>query len=297
MKRKLTALICAASLALTAIIAPHGATSTTTEPESLYCDARPVNIEDVLDILKELVDLNEEVLPLELYDFNGNGEIDIGDALECLKGMVGIDEEKSLPVDCKTECETCKNPGQSATTANISTTKSGSTTDTEIDFLFFQGRVVFPNFEERTYIIRSLSELNEVLSAESITFINDFIPEFDESFFETKSLVVYNLNSSMCNVIFNLSIEKNTLLINATMGRATPPPPVMVIRQFVFLVERAELEKVNEVKVNRNFILFRNKECEPVTLDGFCWHPECRRYDELNSWYNNWYELRKFKGE
>ena len=86
MKKRLLALLCTASLLLTTAALPVQATQST----------RPVEMSDVLDILKSLVGI---AAPLSLdYDFNQNGVIDTGDALEGLKSLIGAREVVMLPV-------------------------------------------------------------------------------------------------------------------------------------------------------------------------------------------------------
>ena len=86
MKKRILALLTAAALLLTAAAMPTQATQPT----------RPVEMSDVLDILKSLVGI---AAPLSLdYDFNQNGIIDTGDALEGLKSLIGAREVILLPV-------------------------------------------------------------------------------------------------------------------------------------------------------------------------------------------------------
>ena len=78
MKKRILALLTTASLLLNTAALPTQATQST----------RSVEMSDVLDILKSLVGLKS---PLSLdYDFNENGVIDVGDALEGLKSLIII---------------------------------------------------------------------------------------------------------------------------------------------------------------------------------------------------------------
>ena len=93
MKKRILALLTAAALLLT----------TATQPTQATQPTRPVEMSDVLDILKSLVGI---AAPLSLdYDFNQNGVIDTGDALEGLKSLIGAREVVMLPIVPQPLCE------------------------------------------------------------------------------------------------------------------------------------------------------------------------------------------------
>ena len=83
MKRRLIALLTTVSLLLTTVTTAVPTVSTQ------ELEMRLVNTGDALEILKCIVKLIDP-LPLDPYDFNGNGEIDTGDALEVLKSIVKL---------------------------------------------------------------------------------------------------------------------------------------------------------------------------------------------------------------
>ena len=92
MKKRMLALLTAAALLLT----------TATQPTQATQPTRPVEMSDVLDILKSIVGI---AAPLSLdYDFNQNGVIDVGDALEGLKSLIGAREVVMLPIVVEIGC-------------------------------------------------------------------------------------------------------------------------------------------------------------------------------------------------
>ena len=92
--KKLLSAICIVSLLLTTALY----TETTPEiPDDYdYDNTRAVDIFDVLDVLKDIIELTPEPLPVEIYDINNNGTVEIFDALEMLKCLVGMRDEPVL---------------------------------------------------------------------------------------------------------------------------------------------------------------------------------------------------------
>ncbi|MCL1789666.1 MAG: hypothetical protein FWG33_04835, partial [Oscillospiraceae bacterium] len=81
MKKKVIALICAATILCGMIVPAAGNTS---QPET-----KEANIFDVLEILKDMIGISK-LDSVEMYDVNDDGVIDIFDALMILKGLVKL---------------------------------------------------------------------------------------------------------------------------------------------------------------------------------------------------------------
>ena len=236
MKKKLIALLCTVTLLLTSVPIANAAQAT---PQP----TRPVQITDVLDILKCLVGIIDP-LPLT-YDFNVNGVIDTGDALEGLKSIVGLREVVTLPV---------------ALTAPV---------ESEIDFwvvdyvhandyywrmttagtLCASPHTVFSEefFEEdvtKLFLIQSYEEW-QTYNTNCVCKLEDV----RENLFENKSLVVintYHLSNSMYFIVDSLEVKGNDLIVNSTItqweggwGNAY---------RIILAVNNADIEKINKIR-------------------------------------------------
>jgi hypothetical protein len=163
------------------------------------------SINDALAILRDIVGLDNNATVVT-HDFNGNGELDLEDALLVLRGLVGIGEQQVLWVVAhrfqRTD-EILQGEEISFNVRGISGSFRGS-----------DAEKIFGNVRGSALVIRSLQGLSTLQNYIPVRF-----DDYDYDFFNENALIVVPapyLSSSFEMEIKSLTKNVNELHINAT---------------------------------------------------------------------------------